>query len=119
MKPNTYPSSTFGSRFLVLAMLLVLAVTAVTAQHPRRQLPVPPEPADPQANAQSSPQEVSPKIHTNAAHLQHEFEELSDLIQNLQRDIDSVNRGLLPKDTVSKLKRIEKLARQLRREIAP
>ena len=103
----------------MLAMLLVLAATEATAQHRRGHLPVPPEAADPQANAQPSAQEVSPKVRTNAAQLQHEFEELFSLTQNLQQDIDSVNRGLLPRDTVGKLKRIEKLARQLRREIAP
>jgi hypothetical protein len=46
-------------------------------------------------------------------------QELSSLAQDLTQDIDAVNRGMLPKDTVSKLKRVEKLAKRLRKEIAP
>jgi hypothetical protein len=33
--------------------------------------------------------------------------------------MDQVSRGLLPKDTVEKLKRIEKLSKRLRGELNP
>jgi hypothetical protein len=51
--------------------------------------------------------------------LQREAKELLDLFQSLQPQIQALNRGLLSKDVLDKLKRIEKLAKQLRGEIAP
>jgi hypothetical protein len=51
--------------------------------------------------------------------LQREAKELLDLSQSLQPQIQALNRGLLSKDVLDKLKRIEKLSKQLRGEIAP
>jgi hypothetical protein len=62
---------------------------------------------------------VQPKIHLDPAQLQREAQELLSLSQSLQADIESVNRGLLPKDMAEKLKRIQKVAKHLRGEIAP
>jgi hypothetical protein len=60
-----------------------------------------------------------PQIKLDPVQLQREARELLELSQSLQLDIESVNRGLLPKDTSEKLKRIQKLAKHLRGEIAP
>jgi len=49
--------------------------------------------------------------------LQREAKELLELSQSLQPDMESVNRGILPKDTIEKLKRIEKLSKRLRGEL--
>ena len=71
---------------------------------------------------QSQEQPVSmdqPKTKLDAAHLQSEARELLELSQSLQSDIESVNHGVLPKDTIEKLKRIQKLAKHLRGEIEP
>ncbi|HXM23960.1 MAG TPA: hypothetical protein VN948_22075 [Terriglobales bacterium] len=62
---------------------------------------------------------VGPKIKLDPVQLQREGRELLELSQSLQLDIDSVNHGVLPKDTIGKLKRIEKLSKHLRGEIAP
>lgn len=59
------------------------------------------------------------KIKQDPAQLQREARELLELSQSLQLDIESVNRGLHPKDTIEKLKRIQKLAKHLRGEIEP
>jgi hypothetical protein len=59
------------------------------------------------------------KIKQDPAQLPREARELLDLSQSLQLDIESVNRGLHPKDTIEKLKRIQKLAKHLRGEIEP
>jgi len=53
----------------------------------------------------------------NAAQLQHDADELVALTRSIPADIDAANRGLLPKDMVEKLKRIEKLSKQLRKEL--
>jgi hypothetical protein len=55
----------------------------------------------------------------NSAALQREAKELLDLSQSLQPDIQAISRGLLSKGLLDKLKRIEKLSKQLRGEIAP
>jgi hypothetical protein len=60
-----------------------------------------------------------PQIKLDSAQLQREAKELLDLSQSVQADIDAVNKGLLPKDATEKLKRIQKLAKHLRGEIAP
>ena len=60
-----------------------------------------------------------PKIKIDPDQLQREGRELLELSQSLQGDIESVNHGLHPKDTIEKLKRIQKLAKHLRGEIAP
>jgi len=45
-------------------------------------------------------------------------EELAALTKSIPADIDAANKGLLPKDMVEKLNRIEKLSKQLRKELA-
>src|SRR2546428_91899 len=49
--------------------------------------------------------------------MQREAKELLELSQSLQPDMESVNHGILPKDTIEKLKRIEKLSKRLRGEL--
>jgi len=46
--------------------------------------------------------------------LQHDAKELADLSASVPADINRVNRGLLPKDVIEKLRRIEKLSKRLR-----
>jgi len=64
---------------------------------------------------------IMPQQQTKAdpAKLQREAQELLELSQLLQPDIESVNHGILPRDTVEKLKRIEKVAKHLRGELTP
>ena len=59
------------------------------------------------------------KIKVDPAQLEREGRELLELTQSLQVDIESLNRGLYPKDTIEKLKQIQKLAKHLRGEIEP
>lgn len=68
-------------------------------------------------------EETSPNAQTqikfDPAQVQREGRELVELTQSLQEDIQAVSQGLHPKDTTEKLKRIQKLAKRLRGEIAP
>jgi hypothetical protein len=99
-----------------LLAALLLAGSNASAQH-RPTYPHPPEPADPRA-ASSQPQtDLAANMRVSPAQLRQEAQELSSLAQTITQDIDAVNRGVLPKDTVSRLKRVEKLAKQLRQEI--
>ncbi len=51
--------------------------------------------------------------------LRAEANELADLAHSVPADVDQVSQGKLPKDFTDKLKRIEKLSKQLRGELTP
>jgi len=57
------------------------------------------------------------KRQLDRAKIENEARELLDLSQSLQPDIQSINRGMIPKDTIAKLKRIEKTSKHLRSEL--
>jgi len=51
--------------------------------------------------------------------LRAEANELADLAHSVPADVDQVSQGKLPKDLADKLKRIEKLSKQLRSDLNP
>jgi len=55
--------------------------------------------------------------HVDPLELQREAKQILELSRSLQPDIEYVNRGVLLKDTIEKLKRIEKLSKHLRSQI--
>src|SRR2546428_764383 len=57
------------------------------------------------------------KTRADTLELQREAKELLELSQSPQPDMESVNHGILPKDTIEKLKRIEKPSKRLRGEL--
>ena len=102
---------------LYLLLPTVIVVTLAFAQRPSNW-PHPPEAADKSVSRAGVP-DVTPRFKGDRVQLQREARELLELSQSLQPDIDSVNHGLLPKDTLEKLKRIEKLSKHLRSELGP
>ncbi len=80
-----------------------------------RELNKHPNPADipPLANHHSQ------KSSLDIEKLKSDAEELAKLSRSIPSQIDLVARGQLPKDFGPQLKRIEKLAKRLRREICP
>jgi hypothetical protein len=52
------------------------------------------------------------------AKLRHDADELASLAQSVPPAIDQTTKGILQKDLSEKLKRIEKLAKQLRSQIS-
>jgi len=50
--------------------------------------------------------------------MERESKELSELAQSIPGDVDLIKKGLVPKDVIEKLKRIEKLSKHLRGEVA-
>lgn len=73
---------------------------------PRNQLP---------AQQISSPATTKPTI--DMARLQHDAQELAEISASIPADVKRANRGLLSKDVIDKLKRVEKLSKQLRSEL--
>jgi hypothetical protein len=51
--------------------------------------------------------------------LQREADDLAREAGTIPIDVASVRKGELPKDTIQKLKQIEKLSKHLRNELAP
>lgn len=99
----------------LLILLLSMGCPIASAQHPSNW-PNPPQSADKSmATANASPQMAKSRPPSPA--LEHDARELLELSQSLQPDIESVNHGILPKDTIAKLRRIEKLSKRLRSEI--
>src|SRR5579871_2999447 len=47
----------------------------------------------------------------------HEAQELAEIAQTIPMEVASVRNGMLPKDVLQKLKRIEKLSKRLRSEL--
>jgi Skp family chaperone for outer membrane proteins len=101
---------------LTLCVCLLLT-TSAAAQHHVSNYPQPPAPADAGNTVNSTPA-TTPPIHMDPIELQREAKELLELSQSIQPDIANISRGLLPKDTLDKLKRIEKLAKHLRSELS-
>ena len=97
--------------------LLFLGCTILAGQ----EKPVPPgrrELRDYQTKNVDVPVQVSVP-RPDPAKLEKEAAELSDLAQSIPSDIDSVSKGVLPKDVIAKLKRIEKISKHLRAEVTP
>ena len=51
------------------------------------------------------------------ADFQRDADQLATLAQSIPADLNSVSKGMLPKDAIQKLKQIEKLAKRLRSEL--
>jgi len=73
--------------------------------------------------AQKLDQETAPRMQQAArpgfAEMHGNAEELARLARTIPPDIDLTAKGLLAKDLKSRLKKIEKLAKQLRGELSP
>jgi hypothetical protein len=96
----------------ILGIVLVLAEGSY-GQRPRH-LPSPPPPVI----GEPLPQPKSPP-KPNTAAMEQEARELADLAATVPGDVEQLKKGLLPKDVLDKLKRIEKLSKQLRSQVQP
>jgi len=103
---------------LLRGSLLPLIFAALLSAQSR--FPRPPQSAErtgiPHAD---KPPAAAPSARIDFVQLQREAREMSDLAQTIPNDISQVNQGLMPKDTLDKLKRIEKLSKHMRGELNP
>jgi hypothetical protein len=53
------------------------------------------------------------------ARLRQDADELARIAQTIPPDVSSIQKGLLPKDMSEKLKQIEKLSKQIRKQLSP
>jgi hypothetical protein len=106
-------------KFLTLSLFVLFLSTHPASAQRRNNWPQPPETADKSSTATATSTSAVPTTHADPAQLEREAREILELAQSLQADIQRVNRGILPKDTIAKLKRIEKLSKQLRGQLGP
>lgn len=101
---------------LVSALLLAFVLSAQDSEHPR--MSPPPPPLDPDRSNQPADTPTLPR-HIDLVQLQKDADDLARTAQTIPVDVANVRRGVLPKDTLQKLKQIEKLSKHLRSELNP
>jgi hypothetical protein len=92
----------------------ILPFVLLAASSTLAQTPIPPgiRQAD-QAEAQTD------KNILDLATLSQDADDLARIAQTIPPDVAGIQKGLLPKDTIEKLKQIEKLSKQLRKQLSP
>ena len=78
-----------------------------------------PKPSLPDITGPPTVTRKEPRLKINAAKAREEANELAKLAESIPPDVNKATSGQLPQDLLTRLKQIEKLSKQLRREIAP
>jgi len=103
---------------LLIAMLQVPGINPPWTPGPQQQAPPPVQqnrfPVDEPPRTQ---QQSKPKI--DAVQVKRDAEELAKLAGEIPTGVEQANKGMVSKDLNDRLKRIEKLSKQLRRELFP
>jgi hypothetical protein len=105
----------FPSAYLP-AVLLALCASTVGQSIPPGA-PTPHTGDTPVMMVPNAPIQGSQRPHVDPMELRREASQVLELSKSIQSDLESVSRGLLPKDTIDKLKKIEKLSKHLRNQI--
>lgn len=102
------------------ALFLALLGAQHTANSPMLPSFPPPEPSHPALPIDQPPVRVhgDKRQRYDPAKVKKDAAELARLAQSIPPGVDQVANGKLPKDLADRLKRIEKLSKQLRREIS-
>jgi hypothetical protein len=109
------PPTAIG-RFFVCAILCASSWTTRSEGQRHGGYPTPPSPAV-REDQTTSPQKK--RLHLDIVTMEREAKEIAALASTIPSDIEQLKKGLLPSDAVDKLKRIEKLSKQLRGQIRP
>jgi len=111
------PTQWFVVIFFFLCLVSILRVPVVSAQ----TTPGPPGLQGARQYESTHPLEAPqpPVRKIDLAQLQREADELSTLAQSIPADVRSVTQGMLSKDMLEKLRKIEKISKHLRSEISP
>ncbi len=107
-------------RSFLLSILLIGSGVVLSADNSRGQYrPIPPglHEGEKRINAPLDPPVLLPRKNIDPARLHDEAAELARLSAAIPAQIQHVNQGQMPKDLGDQLKRIEKLAKQLRSEV--
>lgn len=110
--------SAFWSAAFLFAMLQLPGQNPPWTPNPNGQGPPGPPPTHfPIDDPHPARQPEKPKI--DAAQVKREAEELAKLAAEIPPAVEQANKGVISKDLNDRLKRIDKLSKQLRRELFP
>jgi len=104
-----------------LAVLLLSCVVSIGAQMKDVYIPgtpPPPPPLDPD-HGKTAPDDSRLRRRIDPVKLKKDADDLARAAQTIPSDVADIRRGTLPKDTIQKLKEIEKLSKRLRSELNP
>ena len=96
--------------------LTAVTLVCVSSGQNRRGYPTPP------AGVPDGPAPPEPKLsrrHLDSVAMERESKEMAALAASIPSDVEQLEKGLLPSSTFDKLKRIEKLSKQLRTQMRP
>jgi hypothetical protein len=105
------------SAWLSLPVILGLYVALALPQAGRPTMPTPPPSLD--TEHPEPPPTVTSSRRVDLGQLQKEADDLARAAQTIPSDVANVRKGMLPKDTIQKLKQIEKLSKHLRGQLNP
>jgi len=101
--------------------LSVIAIPLVLSSLAWSQRPAAPSLRQGEHAMAQSEKDIPPPLNQrpalDLAKLKRDADELASLAQSVPPAVDQTTKGILPKDLSEKLKRIEKLAKQLRAQI--
>ena len=111
------------NKLLCLPCVILLSCLALAqSSSPPPGYAVAPGLGEAERQAQQLERETAPQMQQaprlNVAEMQRNAKELASLARTIPPDIDLTAKGLLAKDLANRLKKIEKLAKQLRSEIS-
>ena len=98
----------------ILGVLLI--VSCLLASLSRSQNVNPEMPREVEAQHNASPEEARDRI--SDAQLQKDTKELAEQCSSLKPELDAVQKGMTGKDVLEKLKRVEKLSKRVREQLA-
>ena len=96
-------------RSLLYSIVLCTAFW-VTAQNVN-----PANPIEIRAQRHVSPEDLRERLAS--AELQKQTRELSELCTDLSKDMEAVKQGVVPKDTINRLKEVERLSKRVREQL--
>jgi len=109
-------------RLVTLCLAAVVLCSLLAPGQQQERIPVGVEKARKARTLPTVPPQLKPLPPwrlADPARLQQEADELAKLAQLIPSQVQEVKAGRLPKDLSERLKRIEELSRQLRRELSP
>ncbi len=105
----------FPATLLLVSLSAFSAVTVGQSVPPGAPMP---RSADvPVVLVPRAPIQGPPRQYVDLTELRREASQVLELSKSIQVDFESLSHGLLPEDTIYKLKRIEKLSKHLRNQI--
>ncbi len=104
-----------GRAWLCGVLIAMVLISGSSGQRRRGYPKPPPTPVVPE---QPAPEPKSAQ-RLDTFTMEREARELSALAASVPGDVEQLKKGLLPRDAMDKLKRIEKLSKQLRGQIQP